>query len=102
MRLSGVGVTSSSAAALDGNHAYGFVAATSVIGAQQLAELRAGTRRAPTPRRARRALSNSANVSHAWNTSCATSAGWNGASNGNGPASRLGLKRPRQAARPPS
>ena len=30
------------------------------------------------------ALSNIANVSHAWNTSCATSAGWNGASHGNG------------------
>ena len=29
-------------------------------------------------------MSNTGNVSHAWNTSWATSAGWNGASNGKG------------------
>jgi hypothetical protein len=29
-------------------------------------------------------MSNTGKVSHAWNTSWATSAGWNGASNGNG------------------
>ena len=36
------------------------------------------------PRCARRATSRAAKVSHAWNTSWATSLGWNGASNGNG------------------
>lgn len=38
----------------------------------------------PIPRSARRALSKIANVSQAWNISCASSAGWNGASQGNG------------------
>ena len=43
-----------------------------------------------TPRCARRATSHNANVVYAWNTWCAISAGWNGASNGNG-ACRSGL-----------
>ena len=91
MRFSGVGVTISSADRSTGNHAFGFAAATVGHRRQQLAELRGGTRRAPTPRWPRRALSKIANVSHAWNTSCATSAGWNGASHGNGRFS-AGLK----------
>ena len=44
-------------------------------------------------------MSNTGNVSHAWNTSWATSAGWNGASNGNGGA---GLARWLHATRSPA
>ena len=44
-------------------------------------------------------MSNTGNVSQAWNTSWATSAGWNGASNGNGGA---GWARWLQASRSPA
>src|SRR5262245_15474103 len=83
MRFSGRGVRMSSTVRATGNQAFGFAAAISVIGAiiSAIARRYSGS---ATPRCARRALSNSANVSHALNTSCATSTGWNGASQGNG------------------
>ena len=58
-------------------------AAICVIGAS-ISPIPARYSSRPTPRRARRALSNTANVSQAWNTSCATSIGSGGDSHGNG------------------
>ena len=61
----------------------GLVPAISVIGAISSPSPRRYSSGA-TPRCARRATSHTANVSQAWKTSCATSAGWKGASKGNG------------------
>src|SRR5437588_3937143 len=83
IRFCGLGSTSSPASRSIGNHAYGLVAATFVIGANS-APMAARFSSGERPRWARRATSRNANVVYAWNTSCATSAGWNGASNGNG------------------
>ena len=74
----------SSADRSTGNHAYGFAAATSVNGANSSPSSRRYSSSPIAAGAPRRALSKMANVSHAWNTSCATSAGWNGASHGNG------------------
>ena len=66
-----------------GNHACGFSAAIWVIGASISPScVRYSSR--PVPRRARRALSNTAKVSHAWKTSCAISAGSGVDSHGKG------------------
>jgi hypothetical protein len=93
-----VGVASTSAGTAAGNQAYGLAAATSLNGASSRPTAAAYSAGA-TPSRARRAMSNTGNVSHAWNTSCATSAGWNGASNGNGGGS---ASRWLQASRSPA
>ena len=84
-----------------GNQAWGFAAATSVIGAS-----RAPDRLAVRGRRRRRAgrggpMSRTANVSQAWNTSCAISAGMERRLERERPAARdRGTTTP--AARPPS
>ena len=73
----------SSAERSTGNQAPGLDAATWLKRCQSPARsLRCSS--SPTLRWARRALSNMANVSHAWKTSWSTSAGMNGASKGKG------------------
>ena len=83
MRLEGVGSISSAAVRRVGNQAYGLTSATALI----LASISPIDRRydaASAPSWARRAMSNTANVNQAWKTPWATSAGWKGASKGNG------------------
>ena len=83
MRFSGVAVMISTGSRATRNHACGFSAAMFVIGANiRPMSSRYVSRR--TPACARRALSNTAKVSHAWNTSCAISAGSGGDSHGKG------------------
>src|SRR5258708_4645425 len=81
IRFPGVAGTISSAVRSTGNQAYGFAAATAVIGAKS-SPICVRYSSGAVPTCARRATSHRAKVVYAWKTSCAISAAGNGASNG--------------------
>ena len=83
MRLSGRASTMSAGVRSTRYQASGLCAAIVVMGAMS-SPICARYSSSPTSSAARRALSKTANVSHAWKTSCATSIGSGGASQGYG------------------